>query len=60
MSALNDIIEEMLFSLVTQGESLDLTWTDFEQTMDLWIDEKSHRVDTLINRALDDVWRRYC
>ena len=51
-------IGAMLLALNAFGETCDLTWQDFEQAVNLWVEEKSHRVDTLINRAIDDVWRR--
>ena len=53
-------IGSILLSLATNSEIDDVTWQDFEQALNLWIEGKRHRIDTLINQALDDVWRRFC
>lgn len=56
----NTYVGTMLIGLAANGETESLTWDGFEQAMNLWIDEKSRGVDTLISQALDDVWRRFC
>jgi hypothetical protein len=53
-------IGTILLCLSTNGETESLTWDDFEQAMNLWVEEKSHRVDVLINSALDDVFEGGC
>jgi hypothetical protein len=53
-----ETVGTMLLFLSVGGETESLNWTDFEQAMNLWVDQKSHRVDALISQALDDMWRR--